>query len=218
MKVGTDAMLLGSFIETRGKVKCLDVGSGTGVLSLMVAQKNFEIEVNAVEIDNLAAKECALNFRNSNWVDRLWTIHSNIFDFSPVKRYDLIISNPPFYTSTLENKDERKATARHAQHMELSKLISKMQRFLSPIGHLWVIIPKDSFFHWYMEFEKIGVRVQKKIYIRPKPSKEVNRMIVCFGRKTILNAEESTFVIRNEDNSYSSEYIELTKEFHSKVL
>ena len=218
MKVGTDSMLLGAFVETENKTKCLDVGAGTGVLSLMVAQRNTEIEINAVEIDELSAEECKLNFKGSKWANRLSSIHTNIFDFSPVKRYDLIVSNPPFYDSTLLNKDKRKATARHSEFMELKSLAVKIQGILSPNGCFWVIIPNEFFVQWNNEFMKVGVKMHQKINIKGKASKDVNRVIVCFGSEVSLGVEESTFVIRNEDNSYTKEYIELTKDFHSVDL
>ena len=218
LKVGTDAMLLGAFLETENKTKCLDVGAGTGVLSLMVAQRNAEIEINAVEIDELSAEECQLNFKESKWSNRLLVVNSDIFDFTPKMRYDLIVINPPFYTSTYNNEDKRIATAKHAAYMDAEKLIKKLQSLIDPSGHLWVIIPEQSFSEWNSHFEKNGIRVQKKINIKSKYSKEPHRVIVCFGKTTHINVEESTFVIRNEDNSYTNEYIELTKDFHSKDL
>jgi len=218
LKVGTDAMLLGAFVETENKAKCLDVGAGTGVLSLMVAQKNAKIEIKAVEIDALSAEECQLNFIKSKWKNRLFAINSDIFDLNIKENYDLIVVNPPFYTSTYCNNDKRKATAKHASYMDAERLVVKLEQFLSPSGHLWVIIPEESFLEWKNHFEKNEIRVKKKINIKSKPSKEPHRVIVSFGKTALVNNEEFTFVIRNEDNSYTDEYIELTKDFHSKDL
>ena len=113
MKVGTDAMVLGSFVNSHGRKKGLDVGSGTGVLSLMIAQNNSDISIDAVELDALSAAEGELNFKNSPWPERLKTHHCDFLEYETEEKYDLIVSNPPYYQTTLVNNDDRKANARH---------------------------------------------------------------------------------------------------------
>ena len=95
MKVGTDSMLLGAFLDAKSNKKGLDIGSGTGVLSLMVAQKNSQIDIDAIEIDELTSKECRYNFEQSPWNDRLRCCNKDFMDFNSSEKYDLIFSNPP---------------------------------------------------------------------------------------------------------------------------
>ncbi len=124
MKVGTDAMLLGAFVETENKTQALDIGTGTGVLSLMLAQKNETLQITAIDIDELSAKEALINFQNSSWTNRLNVYHADFLSFKTENQYDLIVSNPPYFSTTNENKDERKAQARHISSLEIKPLPS----------------------------------------------------------------------------------------------
>ena len=217
MKVGTDSMILGAFINSEDKKTGLDVGAGTGVLSLMITQLNSEIEIDAVELDEKSAEECKLNFNNSSWSKRLEVVTANFLDFTPEKRYDLIFSNPPFYTSTLLNSDSRKANARHEKSLPIELFLKKIKNLLTPEGEFWIIIPSNDYVRWYIPAETEGLRVAKKINISGKTATESNRFILCFDFTTILSKEQS-FSIRDANGKYTQEYIELTKSYHGKKL
>ena len=217
MKVGTDAMLLGAFVETVGKQFALDIGTGTGVIALMMAQKNEAILIDAVEIDQKSANEAQLNFQNSSWSDRLKIHHSDFLTFPPEKQYDLIVSNPPYFSTTNENQNERKAQARHVSSLAIAPFIEKANALLSPDGSFWIIIPYNDFDLWYSHIEANSLRISQRINVIGKDGNEPIRCILKMGFSTI-ETRTKVFSIRNSDNAYSNEYVELTKEFHGVEL
>jgi len=217
MKVGTDSMLLGAFVDVKHNLKGLDIGSGTGVLSLMVAQKNSQIEIDAIEIDSLASKECSYNFEQSAWSDRLQCYNQDFIDFDSNKKYDLIFSNPPYYTTTKYNDDLRRTAARHEESLPIKLLLDNAQKHLSINGVVWLILPYSDFEKWNSIARDFGLFCSIKIKIKGKENKKPNRVIASFGTSE-YPVKTKNFVLRNDDNSYTDEYISLTKEFHGVRL
>ena len=217
MKVGTDAMILGAFVETEGKKNALDVGTGTGVLGLMLAQKNSELAITGIEIDEASAQEANFNFQQSPWSERMNVEHIDFLDFESSLRFDLIVSNPPYFSTTNENEDPRKAQARHVSSLDIAPFLKKVKTILRPDGCFWLIMPAIDFTKWYICAEKNGLRIARKIEIVGKKGNEPIRCILKMNQSAVLPKRE-TFCIRKADNSYSEEYIELTKEFHGVVL
>lgn len=217
MKVGTDAMLLGAFIETEEKKSALDIGTGTGVLALMLAQKNETLQISAIDIDELSAKEALINFQNSSWTNRLNLHHADFLSFETEKQYDLIVSNPPYFSTTNENKDERKAQARHISSLEIKPFINKVSALLSPNGHFWIIIPYNDVDLWYSQITANDLHIAKRINIIGKEGNEPIRCILKMNKNAFLHKPE-TFCIRTADNKYTQEYIDLTKDFHGTEL
>ena len=217
MKVGTDSMLLGSFINSTNKKCALDVGAGSGVLSLMVAQKNSEIRIDAVEIDKLSMKECALNFEASDWSARLSVYHTDFLEFKIDQKYDLIFSNPPYYRSTLVSKDHRKATAKHEGSLPIPVFLKRVSSILTSEGVVWIIIAFMDRRSWENNAEQSGLFVSRETRISGKKNKGPNRIILEL-KKRKKNLVSDQFVIRNDNGTYTDAYIELTKEFHRKEL
>ena len=217
MKVGTDSMLLGSFINSTDKKCALDVGAGSGVLSLMVAQENREIKIDAVEIDKLSMKECVLNFEASDWSARLEVFHTDFLEFKIDKKYDLIFSNPPYYRSTLVSNDDIKATAKHERSLPIPVFLKKVSASLTLDGVVWIIIPFMDKYSWEKNAEQSGLFVSKETRVSGKKNKEPNRIILEL-RKRKNKLVSDHFIIRNDNGTYSDAYIELTKEFHRKEL
>lgn len=217
MKVGTDAMVLGAFINANGRKKGLDVGSGTGVLSLMIAQNNTEISIDGVELDERSAKEGELNFANSNWSDRLKMHQGDFLKFETEERYDLVISNPPYYQSTLVNDDPRKASARHEQSLPMKEFIIKARNLMTDDGEFWFIVPADDQYSWKKACTSANLHMVEKISIHGKLGGEAKRVIYVFcNHRAIL--EESSFTVRDKKNGYTEEYKELTRGFHLKEM
>lgn len=216
LKVGTDAMVLGAFIDAENANNSLDIGSGTGVLSLMIAQKNPTINVTAIEIDELSCLDCLRNFLNSPWNNRLSLLNSNFLTENFSGAFDLIFSNPPFYENSLINSDTRKAKAKHESHLSFYLLFEKVSKILSEIGTFWIIMPYENANKWIENASEYRLYCIQKINIFAKPN-SMKRTILVFSK---IKSEMllSDFIIRNNDNSYSDDYIQLTKEFHSKVL
>ena len=217
MKVGTDAMILGAFIETEGKKNALDVGTGTGVLALMLAQKNSELSITGIEIDEASAQEASFNFQQSPWSERMNVEHIDFLDFESSLRFDLIVSNPPYFSTTNENEDPRKTQARHVSSLDIAPFLKKVKTILSPDGCFWLIIPAIDFTKWYIYAEKNGLHIARKIDIVGKEGNDPIRCVLKMNQSAISPKGE-TLCIRKADNAYTERYIELTKEFHGVAL
>ena len=125
MKVGTDGVLLGAWVDLTNKKKCLDVGTGTGLIALMMAQRTAEAHITAVEVDEEAVVQARRNVLNSPWKDRVEMVHCNFLSFQPNQKFDSIVSNPPYFTNNLISPDKQRTLARHNNHMTYSELINK---------------------------------------------------------------------------------------------
>ncbi len=213
LKVGTDAMLLGAFIDATDKKLGLDLGTGTGVLSLMVAQKNTEIQLDAVEINSLAAAECSFNFEQSVWSNRLKCLEGNYLTIDFEKCFDLIFTNPPYHIESIigENLDYNRA--KHSDSNELAELFRLVNRILSEDGDFWLILP----FQLQTYIQEIAGENQlyckQLIQIHAKENKRNTRVVFQFQKKQ-SNLSITDFNIRNADNSYTEAYIQLTKAYH----
>ncbi len=216
MRVGTDAMILGALIESNSKQNCLDIGAGTGVLSLMVAQRNLEIKIQAIEIDSRSAEEAKLNFNNSPWSNRLSLVHSDFRTFYSDNNFDLIISNPPYFENGILNESIRKANSRHEDSLPLIELFQKVESILTSNGHFWLILPYNTASKWESKAKEFNLFCAQKIVIFGKPTLP-KRIVFCFT-KIGVECIQSSLVIRNNDNSYSEEYKKLTIEFHGIKL
>jgi len=213
LKVGTDAMLLGAFIDATNKKSGLDLGTGTGVLSLMVAQKNAEIFINAVEINSLAAEECSFNFEQSVWSNRLHCLEGDYLKIDFQKSYDLIFSNPPYHLESIIGSDLDYNRAKHSDSNELVELVRLVNRILSKDGDFWVILPFQLQTYIQELAEENQLYCKQLIQIHAKENKP-NTRIICQFQKKQSNLSVTDFYIRNADNSYTEAYIHLTKAFH----
>jgi len=216
MKVGTDAMILGSLVDSNLKVNGLDIGTGTGVLSLMIAQRNKNICIHAIEIDVESAKEAELNFQNSPWSNRLRIVQADFRKFFPEIQFDLIVSNPPYFENGILNESIRKANSRHEDSLPLQELFQKVAEMLAPNGHFWLILPFETAAKWKMKATELKLFCEKEIIIFGKPNLP-KRMVLCFS-KVGVECVKSSVLIRTENNEYSKEYKELTVDFHGVTL
>ena len=216
MKVGTDAMLLGSFIQPNQKGNCLEIGTGTGVISLMIAQRSSEIKITALDIDFESIEEAIKNFTNSPWKDRIEGVLGDFLDFSTSEKFDLIVSNPPYFENGLLNESKRKASTRHEASLPLIHLFEKSMNLLTEKGVFVLIIPAQSAQKWIDNALKMNLFCFKEITIFGK-SNLPKRSILFFSKenKEIIREE---LIIRNSDNTYTEEYKRLTIDFHGVEL
>lgn len=218
MKVGTDAMLLGSLVSLVDRpVTVLDIGTGTGVLALMIAQRSEEALVMALEIDELACQEAEENFKASPWSNRLASIHEDILEIEFDATFDLIISNPPYYENSLLSENGRTSRAKHAEFLPVTDLLTKVQELLSSIGSFWVIIPSENKSSWVDVAKARNLYLINSISIIGKEGQGEKRSVLAFSKRQ-SQTESTTLTVRNSENKYSNEYIELTKEFHDRDL
>lgn len=211
-KIGTDAMLLGAFIDASKHLLGLDIGAGTGVLGLMIAQRNPTIHLTCLEIDQRSAAECASNIKQSPWANRITTKHLDFKCYSPRHQFDLIFTNPPFYFADNSSGEDNLRT-KHTTIDRLAEWISKIKELLTPEGEFWVIWPSETSEQVIDIASNNKLFVSKKIAIYSKAN-NLSRTILCFRSNLKSSMEEETFIIRNDDNSYSSDYCRLTSDFH----
>ncbi len=217
MKVGTDAVLLGIWTDLTGVKTALDVGAGCGIISLLLASR-APLFVDAVELDQDSFEEAFQNFENSPYSDRITIFRFDFNDFDPQenKKYDLIISNPPFFINDLHSTNPKKRMARHTQTLSYEQLLQGSQKLLNPEGKISVILPYKESRIFLALAESEGFFVEKKLLIFPMLGKEPNRINLLIGQ-TAANEQTEKFIIRNEDGNFTSQYIDLVKDYYLSV-
>ena len=222
MKVGTDAVLLGAWCSLESYPDTiLDVGSGTGLISLMMAQRSDAETIDAVEIDPNAYEQSVANFEKSDWSDRLFCYHSSFQDFSEEMKeedeeYDLIISNPPFYNDNFETNDTSRNTARFTSALSFKELLESASKILSDSGIFTIIIPFKEQTVFVSLAAKYKLYLNRVCSVRGTESSEIKRSMLEFSfyQKEV---EETTLVIEKARHKYTQEYINLTKDFYLKM-
>lgn len=216
MKIGTDGVLLGAWTSINHQPQSiLDLGAGTGVIALQMAQRSDAPTIDAVEIDADAYEQCAENFENSPWGDRLFCYHASAQEFAMEidEKYDLIVSNPPFFSEDVKSPDEARNTARFADALPFEHLLACVAHLLSEQGTFSTIIPKseeDRFLHIANEN---GLHVHRKCDVQGRPQAKVKRVLFEFG-KQIKNPIESQLILELDRHVYSEEFKKLTAAFY----
>lgn len=214
MKVNTDSVLLGAWTQITENTKtALDIGSGTGLLTLMLAHKNKDILIDAIEIEENAFVESKDNFENSNWNNRLTPFHISLQKFTPTRKYDLIITNPPYFLNSLKNELKNKSLARHTDSLSFEEIIEFCIQNLTSKGKLFLILPKEESDIFIEKSTTKNLFLNKKCTIKPNSNKPINRVLMEFSltkTKVILEKME----IYKAQNVYSDKHFELTKEFY----
>lgn len=213
MKINTDGVLLAAKATSIAPKYILDIGTGTGVIALMLAQRFPEAEVHALEI-NTSAAECAeKNFKDSPFSERMSLYATDFNDFIPKVEYDLIVSNPPFFINSLKNPDENKTTARHVQEEFFESLFSKTYKWLTATGTFQLIWPhliRD------LSLERGFLSewtIPKETDIRSFESSEAIRVISVLSKQEARDISKDEFVIYREKGKYTTEYLNLLKPF-----
>ncbi|NHN26573.1 methyltransferase [Flavobacterium jejuense] len=219
MKIGTDAVLLGAWTPLiNNPYNILDIGTGTGVLALMLAQRSTAEQIDAIEIDDNAFEQATDNFEASPWNDRLYCFHAGLDEFmdEPEDEYDLIISNPPFYTEDYKTKNTSRDLARFEDALPFEDLVEAADLLLSENGLFSVIIPfkeETRFLALAKDFELYPLKITR---VKGTPTTEIKRSLLAFTRiqQTPLIDE---LVIEMERHQYTHEYITLTRDFYLKM-
>lgn len=215
MKVCTDACLFGAFVANCQLpiAHCLDVGTGTGLLSLMYAQKNPYALIDAVEINAAATLQAKENFEASPWKGRLHIINADIKDLENDKKYDLIISNPPFFEDDLRSNDKAKNAAKHDTTLSLEELLKVIEAKLSIDGSFAVLLPYHRVGYFETEAAKLNFHLSHKILVKQTPTHDPFRGILFFSReKREMHSRE--MAIKNGEGVYSDEFIVLLKDYY----
>lgn len=216
LKVGTDAMVFGSLIDSVGHKYCLDIGTGTGVLSLMVAQKNPGLNVTAIEIDECAYEDASINFNNAVFKNTFNLINDDYFLHVFNQKFDLIISNPPFFNDSYPSPNQERKVARNFNSNFVNHFFLKSSSLITENGKLWIVLPFDKVHFWNEIAKLYGFRLINNRSIYGKPGKLIRNICVYSLRGEIMNIQEE-LCIRNEHGSYTENYIELTSDFHDRI-
>ena len=220
MKIGTDGVLLGAWTPIeKNPFSILDIGAGTGVIALMLAQRSNAEQIDALEIDEEAYEQSVDNFENSPWSDRLFCFHAGLDEFveEPEDEYDLIVSNPPFYTDDYKSDNEQRDLARFADAMPFEDLIEAADLLLSENGTFAVIIPfkeEENFLALAKEYELYPLKIT---HVKGTPTTEIKRSLLAFSRNESVNFPIDELIIETSRHQYTPEYIELTKDFYLKM-
>ena len=214
MRIGTDAVLLGCWVEAKPGEVALDIGTGCGILSLMLAQKGVA-QVDAVDIDPDSISEARINFNASRWRERLQAIQSDITEFRTEKRYDLIVSNPPFFFQSSKCDTDRKSMARHTDMtLSFDSLCEVVRRLLKPDGRFALVLPIKEYQAFWKVSEKMGFYLHKKMNIIPLEGREPNRVNIELGMSSDPSPTFETFTIRDADGRFTEEYHALVKAYY----
>lgn len=215
MKINTDGVLLGALAESENPGSILDIGTGTGVISLMLAQRFQDVQIEAVEIDEHAAATAKLNFFNSPFDKQLACFHDsfeNYFFKNPEKKFDLIVSNPPFFLNSLKNPDDKKKVARHTDESFIEALISLSANHLSPAGVLWLILPIETIKLFKRLAGELSLYEKDTILVRSFEGSKEHRNIISFSKQP-SNPDVRDFVIYAAEKQYSEQYKEALRPF-----
>ena len=222
MKVGTDGVLLGAWCTIQKDMNSiLDIGSGTGLISLMLAQRSFSETIDAVEIDENAYEQTVENFENSVWGDRLFCYNCNFLEFveemyGENERYDLIVSNPPFYTDKFESENLFRNKARFTSSLSFIDLIKGASLLLSDNGIFSVIIPKKEQDRFIELAKEENLFLKRICHVKGNFTSESKRSLLefSFTQSEIIKEE---LIIENERHNYTEDYINLTEDFYLKM-
>lgn len=215
MKVGTDGVLLGAWCSvSAGRI--LDVGTGSGLIALMLAQRCPEAQIDAIDIDADAIGQAAENFRLSKWSDRLsaWQIPLQDFVNGREGIYQLIVSNPPYFVDSLKNPDKQRQTARHTDTLTYSELVSCSAKLLCEGGELALILPAEAEAEILSEAAKNGLSALRLTHVYSKPGKKMKRVLATFQKCPSCQCETRDFYIESESSPRSEEYALLTQDFY----
>lgn len=216
MKVGTDGVLLGSWTDIKNAKIILDIGTGTGLVALMLAQRSTA-QIDAVEIDENACIQAQENVIRSPWKERIKIYKNAAQDYAKYcsKRYDLIVSNPPFFENASKASKPERTVARHTDLLSQIDLLDISQQLLTPQGRLVVIYPTAAANIFYQKAEAFGLFCSQKLFVKPTPTSSIKRMILEFFQTQKLLSEK-TLILEEKRHIYTENFIHLVKDFYLK--
>jgi tRNA1Val (adenine37-N6)-methyltransferase len=218
MKVGTDGVLLGAWANVNGAKHILDIGTGSGVIALMLAQRTpDDSQIDAVEIDPLAFEEAHENFKTSPWSEKILAHHIAIQQFTKKSKYDLIISNPPYFQNSYKPPDEKRVAARHTENLSFEDLLAATGKLISPTGRLNVILPVSEGEHFVSLAASKNFSLTRKWAFRTRAEKPTERYLLEFSRHSVKSVDTGEIKLYDQGENWSEDYKYLTRDFYLKI-
>ncbi len=217
MKVCTDSCLFGAWINKILKgnkfAQALDIGTGTGLLSL-IASQGYDLNIDAIEIEENAAIQAKENVSASKWKGRISVYHQSLQTFTPPNKYDVIFSNPPFYENDLMSDEEGKNAAKHNTTLTLGEIISFISKNLSEEGLAMILLPFHRLDYFEQILSKEKLYLKEKVLVRQTPKHDYFRAMICFAKIKPEQSITREIIIRDKENEYSEEFRELLEEYY----
>ncbi len=215
MKVGTDSVLLGAWADVPQTGRVLDVGTGCGLLALMIAQRS-KAEITAIDFDQPSIKQAQVNFQHSPWVSRIEAIAISLQDYAArnLRNFDLIITNPPYFVNSLKAPHAARSLARHNDELPFTVLAALSAQLLTEKGKLNLILPMKEAELFHENALDSGLHMIKQLSIAPVTNKPPNRLLMEFGKRPADKIVSASLTIRIEDGTYTDAYKSMTKDFY----
>lgn len=218
MKVGTDSIMLGSWVQTRHAQRILDIGTGSGLLSIMLAQKAQDTcLIDGIDIDAAAIAQAKVNGRNCPWAPRLTYLHTSLQQFPVRSEYDLIVSNPPYFpinrSANKTHSAKNRLNARQTIALDHPTLLQEVTQHLSACGQFCCVLPADVAKAFILNAKSLGLYCTRELQVQPKQQTQVTRFLLEFSRTKKTNINEK-LSIYNDSGDYSKEYIDLCKDYY----
>lgn len=214
-RVGTDGVLLGAYTDIRGAKRILDIGTGTGLIALMLAQRS-NAEIVAIEPDHNSCLQASENVDQSKWKSRIKVVNSTLQEFTDNRKFDLIVTNPPWFADSLKNPDPGKSFARHNDSLPSGDLLTGVSRLLAEGGRFKLIMPYAEGNIFIAEAAGYGFYCHDILKIKPLPTSEIRRLIITFGRERVRATEKFLTIEHGKRHEFTEEYKNLTREFYLK--
>lgn len=215
-KVGTDGVLLGATSEVSGKKRILDIGAGTGLISIMIAQR-CDAEIITIEPDFESYKQACENVSLCRWSERIKVLNTDLKSYPrDSEKFDLIVTNPPYFSDSLKNPDPRKSAARHNDSLTTSELLEGVSELLDNNGLFQLIMPYVEGNIFIAAAQQYGLFCNNILKIRPLPTSEIRRLIMTFSRARLKVTEKFLTIERGPRHEFTEDYISLTRDFYLK--
>jgi tRNA1Val (adenine37-N6)-methyltransferase len=215
-KVGTDSVLLGAWVDIARVKKILDIGTGTGLIALMVAQRS-EAEIHTVEIDETSVLQAGENISNSPWTEQIRLFHASFQDFlSDIPdKYDLVVTNPPYFTDSYKSPDPARSLSRHHVSFSFHELLKGVGEILDKSGRFALVMPVSEGEKLLGMVNDYGLYLKRKTNVLPVKGKEVIRYLMEFTNEKEVEVQQSELIVQDRiSHQYTNEYKELTRDFY----
>lgn len=212
MKISTDAILLGTLAYAEKPSRILDIGTGTGVIALMLAQRFEQAKITGVELDSEAASQAEENMNQSPFATRMNVWQGRIQDFPEGEKFDLIVSNPPYFPDHLKSTNSKRNQALHTDSLSFEELIQKARKLLNPQGEFWIILPPRQLEDWKALATNAGFFEVKNIAVYDRQGKPILRVVASFTLQD-LPSEKTEIVLKGAEGAYTESYRKLLSGF-----